>query len=533
MITIMRKIYLLLTLTLSAAMTACVMDKGNYDLVDVNDVEIEGIEESYSLMAKQETLEIPITLKGTLSGASTEGFEFEWFICSGALSASDHKHTTISKDKDLVFPLDIAPGTYTIYCRVTDTTTKMQFEKYTTLVASSPYTRGFYIYGDKADGTVGMDFLSMIPERDSVVISNVFNNSKGIKGAEDLIFTGNYYNPANVSLWAVTADGSYSLEFESSLSEFNIREDVNPDNFLFPQVPVKKPIKVVDVHPHAWGPTCYNASSSRRYLFTEESGMYYASIIGGEYYGNPVSCYTVGSSDLVNISKYSFYKASSSFVSALGFYDKTNKRFVRPNGYTMTCLAAYTEKATDPFNCDQKSYTPERDLVYGENGQGNAGRSYALMSDTDGNYYVYCFVIASYTATGMTKQLARQIDLSVAKGFDKASQYTFFSYQPIVLYSVGNELWGYNYYTNTAELLKTFDADITYLRMDYHSGGNPTDFIVATWSSAEKGTIRKFEIGNSPDVIVIREKDYEYETEHYPWKTDLKVVKMEYRYCTL
>ena len=59
---------------------------------------------------------------------------------------------------------------------------------------------------------------------------------------------------------------------------------------------------------------------------------------------------------------------------------------------------------------------------------------------------------------------------------------------------------------------------------------NADDIIVATWSDAEKGIVYKYEMEDSPNELKINEK--EYATKNYPWKTNLKVVKVEYRNCS-
>ena len=125
---------------------------------------------------------------------------------------------------------------------------------------------------------------------------------------------------------------------------------------------------------------------------------------------------------------------------------------------------------------------------------------------------------------------SKNIDLSVATDFTKASHYAFYSNQYVILYSVGKDLWAYNYNSNKALKLKTFDGEITYMAFDVHSDDNPDDIIVATWSDAEKGIVYKYEMEDSPNELKINEK--EYATKNYPWKTNLKVVKVEYRNCS-
>lgn len=78
--------------------------------------------------------------------------------------------------------------------------------------------------------------------------------------------------------------------------------------------------------------------------------------------------------------------------------------------------------------------------------------------------------------------------------------------------------------------MKSFDGEITYMATDFHSAGNTDDIVVATWSPSEKGTVYKFEIEDSPNDLKLNDKHYE--TQSYPWKTNLKVVKVEYRNCS-
>lgn len=525
----MKKIYYILSLPALLALSSCVDDEGSNERMPINEVKIDGIEDNYYMIAHSETLSIPVTVEGTISGKNDAQFEYEWYYCNGGLTDETHQHTTISKEKDLVYPLDMNPGNYKLYFRVIDKDTRMQYETSTSLTVLSPFVRGFYLFGDKEDGTCGMDFVSMVEGRDTSVVTDIFDNTAQLRHAENLVFTGTY-SEATTQLWAVAENGSASLQFSSTMERFGVRSDMSIDKLLFPTIDMTRPTRVLDVFPHAFGSANTCMARTYRCLLTDE-GVFFTSLYGAEAYGNPVNCYSSGSDELVKVAPYAFYNGSSSYFSTLGLYDLTNHRFVRFNGgnYAVSNLAQYSA-ATSPFSPDQTVYTPVRDLIYGENGRGNSGSSYALMGDVDGNYFVYVFRITGYYASGMSKSSARQIDTAVAQNFEHASHYAFYSQQPVILYSVGADLWAYNYNTNKAKKVNTFDGDITYLAMDAHSDDNNDDFIVATYSTSEKGVVRKFEIADDPNDITVTEK--EYQTKSYPWKTDLKVVKVEYRNAT-
>lgn len=528
----MNRFYYILSIPVILALASCVKDEGSNELQPINEVEITGLEENYYKIAYSETLNIPIEVTGSLSGKNDGQFDYEWFYCNQELSEESHKHTTISTEKDLVYPLEMNPGTYKLYLRVTDKETAMRYEQSTTLTLLSPFVQGFYLFGDKADGTCGLDFVSMVEGRDTSVVTDIFDNKKGLRHAENLIFSGAHpYDETKMCLWMVTGDGSYSLEHSSSLDKFSILEDKTPESMIFPTVDIQRPIKIVEVHPHALGSSNTQVARSARCIVTEGE-VYFSGITGGEAYGNPISCYKAGSSDLVKLSPYVFYAGNNMSANSLAFYDLTNHCFVKTNAayYSATNVVKISESSSTPFSLDQTTYASVRDLVYGENGRGTSGSSYALMKDTDGNYFIYVFRISGYSTASISKSTAKQIDTSVATDFDKSSHYAFYSVQPILFYSVGADLWAYNYNTNKAKKINTFGGEITYLAMDANSADNYGDIIVATYSDSEKGIVRKFEVADDPNDIIVSEKVYK--TASYPWKTDLKVVKVEYRNST-
>lgn len=503
-------------------LVSCVEDEGNYDAATINEISISGIDENYSRIAYADSLNIKPEILGTVSGTDESQLEYKWFFSeSDGLKVT---HTVISTERNLGIPVDYAPGNYRLYFQVTDKSTGMKYERYTNLLASSPFVRGFYLFGDKEDGTCGMDFVSFIEGRDTSVINNIFVNSIKLKGARNLIFTGYHYNAKVVNLWAIADNGSYQVENSASLGSFDVLEDRTGENMIFATIPVTHPLKVVDVYAHAYGSNNQNVSSRTRILLTENEIFKNNSLLYSiEAYDNPINRYSASSEVLFKPAPYVFYPGNSGYISRWMFFDETNHCFVGLNSAYSNNCAKYRDSET-PFYFDQTQYTPVRTLVYGENGYGNAGRSYALMTDANGKYYVYGFSLSSSTPA---KYYGNEIDLSVATGFANASHYAFYSMQAIILYSVGSQLWAYDYNRKDAKMLKDFGAEITYLAMDYNSNNEPDDFIVATYSQAEKGIVSKFSITDDQNKIEITPHEKEV------WHTQLKVVKVEYRNSTI
>lgn len=520
------KYYIIGIAGLMLGMSSCVEDKGSYDEFPVNEVNVSGLEDSYSVIAGITRLQIQPTVEGTLSGGDDSQYEYSWYACKSELGASIHKHTVLGTEKNLDTVVDLGPGTYNLYFVITDKSTGLEWiaSQNMTLTVQTALSRGFYVLGDKEDGTVGIDFLSMPEGSDSLIIKDIFVNEQGIKGSEDLIFSGYSYNTNGQNLWAVTNSGTYkitSLIEENSL--FYVDPYYNEGDCFFPTLDVQRPLKIVDQFPHQVA-NGRSASYMTRGYITEDA-VFVGSIISGEAFGNPVNRYDATSTAFFKPYKMAFHVGGTTSVRAVMLYDMDADCFSIIYAYSWgsgTYCRKLTDNASDLFPWNQT----DRTIVYGENSPYNY--SYALMKDLkhSDQYYIYMMYIASYTAP--SKYGCFPLNVSNAPGLDEATNYAFFSQQSVMLYSVGSKLYGINYGSekNKAILLKDFGSEITHLAFEFVSRGSYTDFAVCTYDDANKGTIYKYEINNNPNTIEIRP------LENCEWKTDLKVKKLEYRNCS-
>lgn len=520
----MFKKYAFLTLVVAMTTMSCVEDEGNNIISEINEIEISGLEDSYNCISGEETLVITPEIKGTLSGADESNLEYEWFLCNKAID-KDHVHEVIGRERNLSYEVTAAPSNYVLYFSVKDVTTGVKWEASADFNIVSPFVRGFYLFGDKEDGNVGLDFVSLMAGRDTFVVKDVLNNDLELQGAKDIFFSGSYTSTSS-RFWAFTESGNYRMECSAAQTNFNLLPELSdPEKLFFPTVAVTKPYNIVAVQPNSYGSTNIDCTRSYRLMITENE-IFFASMLSGEAFGNPVNCHT-SLGKLYKPSKYVFYKPGSS-VSYYVFYDEENHCFTRMNGsqyaFTYTPKIATSEGA--PFYWDQTQYEAVRDLVYGQNGVGNAARSYALMKDTNGDYFVYLFTVTHYYDSYITPLAARPIDLGVATDFDQASHYAFYSMQQILLYAAGTKLYAYDYARNECKLVNDFEAEITHLAMDYNSNNDNNHFIVATYDDAEKGVVYGYTIEDDQNAINVTP------VEDEEWHTDLKVVKVEYRNCS-
>ena len=452
---------------------SCVEDKGNNVLSEINEIKISGIEDRYDLTSYLETLNIEPEIECTLKDFSEDNLEYSWFFCRDSASTSNHSHEKISTERDLSYKVDVPPGTYTIYLQVTDKLSGLKFEKAFKLYASSRFVRGFYLYGDKADGTVGLDFVSMPVGKDTMLMKDIFINSLQVKGAKDLIFTGHYNNGYN-ALWAVTHDNQYAIEYSAQLEKVDIIPDKNID----------------DHSPGTYGPMCVSLSGeARSRLIITENEIFVGNLSLSEAYSNPINRDNANTDQLFKPYPVAFYSAAASTVSYACFFDMTNRCFKKP-GHRVLSSAT---------KCDKPSY------------------------DSD---FVYAFTAPTDYSSDPIKHYAKSIDMSVAIDFARADYYAFFSMQSIILYSVDSKLYAYDYNRNDCKLIEDFGAQITYLAMEHQSTLSPTNFVVATYSDSGGGVVRKYSIADDMNTIKVtpHEKDV--------WETDLKVVKVLWKYST-
>lgn len=498
---------------------SCVDDEGSYENRPVNEVTIVGMEDSYSVIAGVTELDIQPEIEGTLQGTDESNYEYTWYVCLNDLNTS-HEHTVLSHEKNLKTIIELAPKSYKIYLSVHDKETGIEWLASSDLEVETVLMNGFYVFGDKEDGTVGMDFLSMPTGQDSVIIKDIFVNERGLRGAENLIFTGSSYSANGQCLWATTTDGSYQIEnLITENSVFDVDDSYYDGVLFYPTLDVKRPIKVLDMYPHQASGGSMTSGSNRG--FVTEDAVYVNMITSGESYGNPVNRYDAASTTLFHPYKMAFYMANYPMLRAVMLYDLDNERFTTI-GTSSFLMANSCRQLTDNAGDVFKWNDPTRTIVYGENCPDYY--SYAVMKDKEGtNYYVYIFYVASYLAP--SKYAAYTIDTSQVPNFAEASYYSFYINQSYILYTVGSQLWGLNYAIKGSQpvMLHDFGAEITYMTFDWVSRGAEGDIVVCTYDEANKGTIYKYEINNDPNVIEIRP------IENCEWKTDLKVKKLEFR----
>ena len=512
---------------LLAVLSACeVEDKGHYDYMPMNEITIEGIEPSYDLLMQDEDVIIEPKLKASVP-VDESNYSYSWFLCSGV----DHQHTQLSTEKNFRVP-SLNPGTYTLYFEVTDNSTGLKWLEDTILYVTTDYTAGFLLLGDEPDSDLLRMDMIMVRVNDTIVGERVFVNDGGFRNAESLLFSG-----AGGRMMGLDMDGSKDLyvltkdqDFKiTSGTYFKVVDDFNSLGILETEVNHATPMRVKDVFPRpslSGSSAGYRARTKRGYI--TEDMIVMNSVIQTEYFSTPINKYDAASTRLFHPYPLAFGQGSCSYSQFYPiFFDMDAQCFVTPYGASdyvsptswagVTHCRKLSDKAGDIFQWDLASQG--RTLLYGENGYAlstsGTSNSYALVTDQEGNYYIYVFATTKSATwyvmllTNHTKRYCELVDQGMAQNFAQASHYAFLSQKYVVLYSVGSMLYAYDY---TREHFASMDlgAEITCLKTEYNSKGSLSDIIVATFDqSSGTGVVRKLTIGGGNNSLTIGEKPRE------------------------
>ncbi len=138
---------------------SCYDDKGNYDYNDINEIEIEGIEEEYSLRM-EELLTIKPILKSSIQG-NEANYKYQWIFLSIQIDKKLYYNYTFSNDKYLEDVwLQLPGGSYTAYYKITDTSTGIEWvSKNFKISISDEIASGILVLSDVND-KARVDFIS-------------------------------------------------------------------------------------------------------------------------------------------------------------------------------------------------------------------------------------------------------------------------------------------------------------------------------------------------------------------------------------
>ena len=131
----MKRIYIILA-TVCFLIQSCVNDEGNYDYVAINEVSFENINDEYAVMAGSTVLDIdPLITMSEGVDPESDRFQYEWICVAG-----DETRYPIATTRALKTTISLPIGSYTLWLKVKDTVTDLQWNTSTYLTVGTIYT---------------------------------------------------------------------------------------------------------------------------------------------------------------------------------------------------------------------------------------------------------------------------------------------------------------------------------------------------------------------------------------------------------
>ncbi|MCK9628278.1 MAG: PKD-like family lipoprotein [Bacteroidales bacterium] len=334
--------------------TACYVDKGNYDYTAISDITISGIETSYSKIAASDTLKITPRIESTYNESD---FEYTWLIYD-----KNNKCDTLGKDRNLNYLINNAPGTYTIFYYVKNKSNTYYSHTNTTLTVSTRYSLGHYILKETASGDTDIDILL----NDGKLISDVLLKTQGtaLSGAPKsmgILYNKQLTDPLSLTkssancIGIITATNNYSI-FNTS----DMRLIFNPDN-MFYEKQNETPFKFITF---MWN----DVFLTNKGVFSEDNMS-----VGSGIFGFPSG-----------ESGASQFWAFSTTTVGLVYWDETNSRLLYTNYNAVASVLSNDLYPTTNYTC----------LFMGS----YKGTAYALFKDK-ANSKMYLYIITAKSSS--------------------------------------------------------------------------------------------------------------------------------------
>ena len=499
------KISLILALV-SIFLAGCYDDKGNYEYHDINRMTLKHsfFDSTLQMSSYADTLRIEPEVSGTMIDAP-ENYEYEWNIIRSFLEDANAQAQFLGNEKSLVYPIALPAGTYTVYCKVFDKTTKLTAFANFYLKLVTQFSSGWLVCGEGDEGMTQLDMVSIVG-KDTTILKNILVNTHLDLG-----------KPVRVQVPPLRFGALNNILLSTDKGTFQLY----PDN-----------LQPTEGSHLKW--TFYNVNSAGKCVMTDFAqvmGYCRAMIIDGRFfyaniYGSqscnldlPTNHYS-GSDELFPIGE-SLGTGLKENSQTIVLYNKTKGCFVsQSSGYQAYC-SDLKDKTTDSFSW---APGPDYQFVTTINTRKDNGYTYTILKKDD-EYYLYVYRISAYY--GVIKQ--RMVKMENAVDLDKARFFGGSSLLSIIYYIVDNRLYGYDYLKDKCELLETYDGyEVTMLQHDILVQTTKDYFYVALYDPSKPassgGIIKKYAVVDDVNNIIIKE---ETDSE---WTNLCKVKNISYKY---
>ncbi|QXP70815.1 hypothetical protein H0I29_01590 [Polaribacter sp. R2A056_3_33] len=457
------KIQLVLVLFTCTLICSCLEDQGNYNYTGINQIEVAGLEEIYSVVRFDEFNIVP-ELVSSQDQNEENTYSYKWQAYQPA-DTGENRLVDLSFEKDLKTTINLIPGDYTIYYTVKDLNTEVEFQHSFQLNVVNNIYEGWLVLSD-VNGVGRLDMVSLIENeyRTAYDILNVVGSELTLTGTPKFVYTYPFESNFYGIYVSTTGNGTVKLEPNTFTwnSSFNISEEFvtnQPEDLEVDNIVAK--------------------ASQMSYAVKDGNVYYYFSVFSYKYSA------PINSINGVLFEASPFIGKGTYFGNSI-LYDNTNKRFIRTNFGSSRVMPTGTR-----FN-----YTTGKDLEYmvGNNFNSSAGAQiFAVLKDPiDSKKY-----LALFNATNSSQSYYAEV---VAPDFDQATSYAVSPNYGYLFYAVGGKVYQYDYSLKTTKLMVDKGSDeITMIKFnDFFYSNSDYDelgfqLIVCSYDGSE-GTMELYDV---------------------------------------
>lgn len=148
-----KNIRTLYTIICISFLYSCVKDNSNIELQDINEVQINGLQDTV-IVSMGDILKLNPQLQSAHTSASS--YDYLWYAYT---TNQQHEADTLAKEKDLREEIKMVPGSYTLVFRITDKKNAIFYKHTSTMIVVNDYTPGMMILGE-TNGIADFHFLN-------------------------------------------------------------------------------------------------------------------------------------------------------------------------------------------------------------------------------------------------------------------------------------------------------------------------------------------------------------------------------------
>lgn len=472
---------------LALLLSSCLKDNSNYDIVPHEEISIEGIDPSYTVISGMDRLTFD---PDVASSSDSDDFEYLWGIYETNVQGYAPVLDTLAKTKELDYLVAQAAKAWVLVFRVTNKQTGYSRYVNSTINVVTPYTRGWYVAkgdGDSTDVDLFLTPNSIVPES---IIPNVFSNINGHKLAGNPLIMNFYtdYKSTETGILGNTRTLFVLSDKDAAAVSINTFRVLRGFNQLFYKDPeVRSPGFV--------------SNGSQANYFMNDGGVH-------SIYAMSANTGQFGVRKMKDASNTPYYLSRFFLTAWLGdpfFFDLISSSFLSAtgSGSVMTAVsdASNTEMPANNNNKELLFMGLKSSAVVSVNG-------FAMFQDkTDPSLKILSSVSPSRAAFRMVNDT-----LQSSEKLYHADRYALLDGDENLLYfSMGNEVWSRNLSNRFEQLQYTVPAgeEVTFMRHRKYSSeaAYAFNYVMIGTKSGENYKVRMFtkssgNLATEPSVVL-------------------------------